>query len=381
MGTVNVDMPLADKLIKENKIFSFGTDAHKSEHSLEVELPFLQYVMKTDYKIVPIIIGAQSASICKEIAKALKPYLNPDNLFIISSDFSHYPSYKDATVNDELTANAIVSNSPASLLNTIRQNDLKEIPNLATSLCGWTSVLTLLYMTENNPDFTFNKILYKNSGDSEYGDKTNVVGYYSIAVSEKQTLKTETSLFNFTAQDKKDLLAIARRTINTYIRENKYPKFNTESFSPNIKQHFGAFVTLHEKGQLRGCIGRFTADIPLYEVVRDMAIASSTEDTRFEPLAKDEIDDIEIEISVLSPMKKIVSVDEIILGKHGIYIKKGSMGGTFLPQVATETKWTKEEFLGHCARDKAGIGWTGWKDRDTEIFTYEAEIFSEKDFL
>jgi hypothetical protein len=137
----------------------------------------------------------------------------------------------------------------------------------------------------------------------------------------------------------------------------------------------GAFVTLKEKGELRGCIGRFTSDIPLYKVIQEMAIASSTEDTRFSPVSPAEVDQLEIEISVLSPMKGVYSPDDIILGKHGIYIKKGYFSGTFLPQVATETGWNKEEFLGHCARDKAGIGWDGWKDAD--LYVYEACIFSE----
>jgi hypothetical protein len=108
-----------------------------------------------------------------------------------------------------------------------------------------------------------------------------------------------------------------------------------------------------------------------------MAIASATQDTRFDPVAENEIVRLEIEISVLSPMKKINSIDEIVLGKHGIYIEKGMSAGTFLPQVATETGWNKEEFLGHCARDKAGIGWNGWKD--AEIYIYSAEVFSEKE--
>ena len=109
-----------------------------------------------------------------------------------------------------------------------------------------------------------------------------------------------------------------------------------------------------------------------------MAVSSSTQDSRFPPVKPDELDKIDIEISVLTPLKKIENIDEITLGKHGIYLKKGFASGTFLPQVATETGWTLEEFLGHCARDKAGIGWDGWKE--AEIYTYEAIIFSEKDF-
>ena len=107
-----------------------------------------------------------------------------------------------------------------------------------------------------------------------------------------------------------------------------------------------------------------------------MAVAAATQDSRFEPVNPSEIDHLNIEISVLTPLKKIKSIDEIVLGKHGIYIVKGDRSGTFLPQVATETHWTKEEFLGHCAQDKAFIGWNGWKDAD--IYTYEALVFGEK---
>jgi AmmeMemoRadiSam system protein A len=166
-------------------------------------------------------------------------------------------------------------------------------------------------------------------------------------------------------------------TIEQYIRENKVPPIDASRFSDNLIMHAGAFVTLKENGELRGCIGRFTSDEPLYKVIQQMAIASSTEDTRFSPVTAKEIDELEIEISVLSPMKKIISIDEIELGRHGIYIKKGYFGGTFLPQVATETGWSREEFLGHCSRDKAGIGWDGWKTAD--VYIYEACVFSEKD--
>ena len=108
-----------------------------------------------------------------------------------------------------------------------------------------------------------------------------------------------------------------------------------------------------------------------------MAVAASTEDSRFEPVKAAEISSLEIEISVLSPLKKINSPNEIMIGKHGIYVKKGYHSGTFLPQVATEAGWNREEFLGHCSRDKAGIGWDGWKG--AELFTYEACVFSENE--
>ena len=153
------------------------------------------------------------------------------------------------------------------------------------------------------------------------------------------------------------------------------PDFDAGSFPKTLNVHAGAFVTLKEHGSLRGCIGRFSSNLPLWRLISELSVSSATEDNRFEPVAASELNKLQIEISVLSPMKKISSPNEIILGKHGIYIKKGYYSGTFLPQVATETGWDVEEFLGHCARDKAGIGWDGWKT--AELYTYEAFVFGE----
>jgi AmmeMemoRadiSam system protein B/AmmeMemoRadiSam system protein A len=376
LGKVPVNIQLANELIKSNPVFSYVYDADLNEHSLEAQVPFLQYHMKKPFRIVPIVIGSQSAQTCKRIAQALKPYFNENNLFVISSDFSHYPPYDYAKTTDKATCDAILTNNPDVLIKLLSDYENKNIPNLATNLCGWTSVLTLLYMTTGDAAISILPIHYMNSGDSRYGDHSQCVGYWSIAVTRKTAAEAApSSEFNFTKEEKKTLLGIARNTIVLYINEHKTPDVDDKNFSPNLKMHAGAFVTLKEKGELRGCIGRFTADIPLWKVVQEMAIASSTEDTRFMPVTAKEIDKLEIEISVLSPMKKIYSPDEIVLGKHGIYIKKGYYSGTFLPQVATETGWSKEEFLGHCARDKAGLGWDGWKD--AELYTYEACVFGE----
>lgn len=376
LGKVKVNTKLAKDFIRDNNVFHFYPNAHRYEHSIEVQLPFLQYLMKKDFQIIPIVVGSGSTEDCKRIAKALKPYFNENNLFIISTDFSHYPSYNEAIINDSITANSIMKNSAKELLKILKSNTEKGYKNLVTSLCGRYAVLTLLYITESDPDINITPILNENSGDYIYGDKNRVVGYYSIAFSKNLKKINKMEEFTLTIKDKKDLLQIARKTINEYIRKGRIYKINPSSFSDNIKKHCGAFVTLHKNGRLRGCIGRFIADEPLYKIVQQMAIASSTQDYRFPKVRETEIDDLEIEISVLSPLRKIDSIDEIQLGKHGIYIKKGMASGTFLPQVATETGWNKEEFLGHCSRDKAGIGWDGW--RDAEIFIYDAIVFDEK---
>jgi AmmeMemoRadiSam system protein B/AmmeMemoRadiSam system protein A len=375
LGTVKVNRELGKELMAKSKLFMFDSEADAYEHSVEVQLPFLQYILKQDFTIVPIILGTQDPGTCRTIAGILKPYLNSDNLFVISTDFSHYPAYRDAVTVDSITAHAVLKNSTEALLTTLNDNAVRGIQQLATSMCGWTSVLTLLYMTQDNPEITITPIQYMNSGDGPYGDKSRVVGYESIVFSLNKPTSEAAPEFRLTEEDKTDLLAIARNTIKEYIRNRKMYEVDDSKLSDNVKTPCGAFVTLYKNGDLRGCIGLFSATEPLYVVVQKMAIASSTEDTRFMPVTADEIPGLNISISVLTPMKKINSIDEIVLGRDGIYIKKGFAGGTFLPQVATETGWTKEEFLGHCARDKAGIGWDGWKNAD--IYTYQANVFSE----
>ena len=375
LGTVQVNTKLANDLIRRYNFFSDRTDAHQFEHSIEVQLPFLQYRLGKIANIVPIVFGANPPALCKNIADALRPYMTSKNLFIISTDFSHYPQYSSAREVDMATVTAVLSNSPERLMQTSEHNAAKGVPGLVTSMCGEFCVLTFLYMTEKNPGIQFSHLQYRNSGDVEIGTKDRVVGYNAIVISLSAKEKGSGSGFNLKEQDKRDLLAIARATLEMYIRHSKTPALHLEKYSPALKTNCGAFVTLREHGELRGCIGRFEPSESLCNVVQEMAIAASTQDYRFPAVTTDELDKIQIEISVLTPLRKISSIDEIVMGKSGIYMRKGMQSGTFLPQVATETGWSKEEFLGHCAQDKAGIGWNGW--RDAELFVFESVVFDE----
>ena len=366
LGTVNVNLNLANELIDKNDCFDYYPEAHAREHSLEVQLPFLQHHLTEEFQIVPIVIGTQSAQKCQDIAEVLLPYFNTRNLFVISTDFSHYPKYEDAVKVDKKTASAVMANAPEVFMRTLQANAQEGTEGLLTSMCGWSSVLTLLYMTEHRKDIEIVPVDYTNSGDSNYGDKSSVVGYHSICFTQRSGDQSE---YLLDKKDKNELLKIARSTIREYLKSHTIPEFNTAGYSKNLLSPAGAFVTLKKEGALRGCIGQFEPNQPLYQVVRDMSISSSTKDYRFLPLTPDELADVDIEISVLSPMKKINSIDEIVLGK-------GSRSGTFLPQVATQTGWNLEEFLGHCSKDKAGIGWEGWKEAD--IYIYEAFVFEEK---
>jgi len=375
-GKEEVDTEFGKTLVESYpELFSDDRSPHLNEHSIEVQLPFLHYVLKGKYKIVPIVLGTSDHSVCRRIAVVLKPYLNAENLFVVSSDFSHYPNYVNAKSVDLATEQAIVSKEPKHLLSVLAEHIGKRVPHLSTSLCGWTSVLTLLYMTENNDSFNYKGIKYCNSGDSPiYGDHDRVVGYWAIALVEKELDKDE---FSLSEEDKQQLLQEARRSIENLFWDVERPALDIDKCSAALKTKCGAFVSLHKDGNLRGCIGQMTGDKPLLKVVRDKAVWAAINDSRFPPVTEDELDDIDIEISVLSPLRKIQDVSEIEMGVHGIYITQGYFSGVFLPQVATETGWDKETFLGHCARDKAGIGWDGWKNADIYIFT--ATIFGEKE--
>lgn len=373
LGHVKSD-PLGKDLVKNYKVFTDNATPHQEEHTIEVQLPFLQYLFKSEISVIPIVLGTQSPEACKKIADALKPYFNEKNLFVISTDFSHYPDYETARKVDAFMADAVISNNPQKLTAAVKDIEDRNTPNLLTGMCGWTSVLTLLDMSSSVPDVKIRKVDYQNSGDTKLGDKTRVVGYVALSF-ETPLKKAGTDEFRLTKQEKQTLLDIARNTVEHYIRDKETPDIDMKTVTDVLKTKCGAFVSLHLHGDLRGCIGTFRTDKALYQNVREMAIAAATSDYRFDPVGVSELAALDIEISVLSPMRKISSIDEIVLGKHGIYIKKDGRSGTLLPQVATDRNWTREEFLGYCARDKAGLGWSGWKD--AEIYTYEAIVFSE----
>ena len=314
--------------------------------------------------IVPIIISTNDFLKLKRMAEALKPYLTEENLFVVSSDFSHYPSYEDACEVDAKTGKAIETGDVERFIAVLGENASSGVRNLATSACGELAIATLLMMIDGQ--YEVKHLLYQNSGDIDDHDHSRVVGYHAFAI-----VRGASQEFSLADEEKRMLKEIAYKSIKDSLDGKRIAE--PSGLTKTLNSKCGAFVSLHKHGRLRGCIGHFGEDIPLHEIVAEMARAAAFEDPRFMPVTKDELDDIDIEISVLTPMRRIQSLDEFQLHKHGIYIRKGYRSGTFLPQVADEVNWTKEEFVGHCAQDKAGIGWDGWKD--AELYVYEAIVF------
>jgi AmmeMemoRadiSam system protein B/AmmeMemoRadiSam system protein A len=373
LGEARVNREIASQLIQSDKNIRYLPRAHDREHSIEVQIPFIQYHFKETPDIVPIVMGTSSLAASRDLAAALLPWFTPENLFIISSDFSHYPSYKDAQRIDRLTGEAILTKDPQVFYSTLQKNSAEGVRNLATPSCGWSSIMTLLYMADRKEEIEMSPILYRNSGDSPIGDKDRVVGYWAIAGFEKPPAAIS---YDLEADDREKLLAISRATLESYLRSGTLAEVDQSELSGKLRQPAGAFVSLYMGGRLRGCIGNFTPDKPLYMVVQEMTLAAALNDRRFAPVEASELEYISIEISVLTPLHKITSIDEFQLGKHGIYMTKGGKSGTFLPQVAQSTGWSKEEFLGRCARDKAGLGFEEWKEAD--LYVYEAIVFGEE---
>ena len=368
LGVVETDHEVCDQLLEASSLFTANEDVHEKEHGLEVQLPLLQHHLNHPFKIVPLLIGARQAATCRELAKIMQPWFHHDNLFVVSTDFSHYPDDVSARRIDAATTRAILSKQPTQLLSTLQQNQHDCNDRLGTSLCGWPAVLTLMYMCEHNDDCLFHQILYENSGDSPLGDKKKVVGYDAIAVS-----SSPKSSFQLNQREKDLLLQVARESIASIFTSRKRP-LDPAELPMVLKVHTGAFVSIYRKGHLAGCIGHIGQDEPLWQVVQRVARAAATEDTRFRPLEHHEQKDIRIEISVLTPAHKIEDIGEIEPGRHGIIVKLGDKQGTFLPQVAARMNWNALEMLEHCARDKAKIGKNGWKD--AELYIYEALVFA-----
>ena len=377
LGEVKMDRETAQQLIAADSVFSYRPEAHDREHCLEVQLPFLQrfFTLHSSFftkeevpPIVPIIISTNDFAKLERIAKVLKPWFTDENLFIISSDFSHYPSYADACEVDAKTGEAVASGSVDQFIATIEANDRRGVRNLSTSACGEFPIITLLLMLDRQ--YQVKHILYQNSGDIGDHDHSRVVGYHSFAV-----VRGKEKDFSLSDEEKRILKDIAYTSIKDSLNGKGMAEANSSLFTlhSSLNSKCGAFVSLHKQGRLRGCIGHFGEDTPLHEIVAEMARAAAFEDPRFMPVKRDELDDLDIEISVLTPMRRIQSLDEFQLHKHGIYIRKGYRSGTYLPQVADEVNWTKEEFVAHCSQDKAGLGWDGW--RDAELYVYEAIVF------
>jgi AmmeMemoRadiSam system protein B/AmmeMemoRadiSam system protein A len=367
LGDIEIDKEFTKKILFKDRYIIFEPKAFEKEHSVEVQLPFLRRVLG-DFKIVPVVMGEMDLEILKRFVLILKEAVGErkDILVIASSDMYHGYDYQLCSLIDNLTLNYLKNMDVEGLHKAILEGKAQ--------LCGAWPVLTLLMLAKELGHQKLEVLNYTNSAEVT-GNKTKgfwTVGYSSCVIDNE---KMEADMFN--KEQKKKLLEIARRAIEYYLKTGK--RIEIEETDPDLSKNMGAFVTLHKYGQLRGCIGNLIGEKPLYLTVAEMAVESAVDDPRFPPLKLEELKDVEIEISVLSPLERIDDPEKIILGKHGVLVRKGFRSGVFLPQVAEETGWSKEEFLSYLCSHKAGLPPYAWKEKDTELYIFTAEVFSEKD--
>ncbi len=206
---------------------------------------------------------------------------------------------------------------------------------------------------------------------------TKPLGQQTVSLSAMNDVASEEEEIQKEAQVHDKLLGIARQSIEAAVKGEPIPEFTVNE--PELHHRHGAFVTVRQRGELRGCLGQFISDIPLHELVKEMAVAAITEDPRFkdERIGKKDLGKIDIEVSVISPLKRVSDPTDFQLGRHGLYIKSGDNIGCLLPQIATERGWSKEEFLSYCCLGKAGLGPDAWKETGTEVYVFTAGILNE----
>jgi hypothetical protein len=375
LGVVPVDVDLSKKMMEKRKEIQFLPEAHRQEHSLEVQIPFLQVALKS-FKLVPIVMEPHwSWETCQYLASAIAETVRGKKVLLVAStDLSHFYSYHIAVELDRIFLNHIDRFDAEGLNRDLKGN--------RTEACGAGPVVTVMLAAKALGANRGKVLKYLNSGDVT-GDRSRVVGYgaavfYKVAEGkekmkeEKREEKKVGVDLGLTEQDKKTLHSIAKTVIENKAMGKAVPEFKIESAI--LKENRGAFVTIQKKGQLRGCIGFIKGYEPLHKTVEKMAAEAAFRDPRFPPVKEKELPELDIEISVLTPLRKITDVNEIEVGKHGIYIIKGGWSGLLLPQVATEYGWNRQAFLEHTCQ-KAGLPPHAWKEKDTEIYIFSADIF------
>lgn len=377
LGTVAIDKELSEAFFdlpfaqKDNSVF-------RKEHSLEVQLPFIQKALG-DVKVVCVLFGQNTYEMLRStgdfLAALAQKYPQKKIAVVASTDLSHFHSYAAAVELDKRTVENISKADSEDFWRQYR-NDKVE-------LCGIMPVVAFLRYVEKSGG-AVQVLKYLNSGDAYYKDKTRVVGYVSaVASAPAKQLNSASSVagadaaFQLNKEEQQALLHIARQSIAGYVRNKKVPAEVSITLD-RLKEKRGAFVTLHKKNDLRGCIGRIVADIPLWKAVRDMAIEAAVHDPRFPPVKESELKDLTIEISVLSDFIKIKDLDEIVVGRDGLMIRKGLFSGLLLPQVPGEWGWDKKTFLEQLC-EKAGLPSQAYKDKSSDISRFTAFIFHEGD--
>ncbi|MCP4600564.1 MAG: AmmeMemoRadiSam system protein B [Proteobacteria bacterium] len=374
LGSLKIDRRLVRRLLSDHKdVFEANEKVFKGEHSLEVQLPFIQVALP-ETKVVPIIIALHDPELISRAGAALHEVFGKrgDVLFAMSSDLSHYFPYKEAVEYDKETL---------GLLEKWKIDEWSKIAPSQKGMCGYAPTLTFVRMFEKY-DIKIRKVTrlaYKNSGDTSGDRARGVVGYGALAFSLENGMRkergSEKDFSPFSVKDRRYLMDLAKKAVTAAAKGEPFkPEKPTSKF---LAEQGAAFVTLKKGERLRGCIGHVIARIPLFQCIADVARSATIHDTRFSPVSQDELKDLNFEISVLTAPEPITPQD-VVVGRDGLIMSRGSRSGLLLPQVPIEWDWNREEFLAHTCR-KAGLPLDCWKDPDTKIESFRAIVWGEDD--
>ena len=375
LGTVQMDKAFARQLVKLSPTIQLSGMGHDitsagAEHSIEVQLPWLQRVLG-DFQLVPIVMGDQSYESSRALGVALAALIQDkktvgSTLILASSDLSHFHTYDEAVTMDHKTLGALAAWDYFSMSRNFEAR--------VWEACGGAPIVAAMIAAERMGANQAQVLKYANSGDTS-GDRSRVVGYSADVFVKAPTGKAVETPFSLSDRDKNELLALARKSVEQAVEQRKQYEPGATA-SEALNQDRGAFVTLNEAGELRGCIGYTSATKPLYLTVRDTATLAAVRDPRFPPVSASELPRLEYQISVLSPLRRVMDVQQIKVGQDGLLMKNGNREGLLLPQVPVEQNWNRQKFLEETCR-KAGMSSTCWQDADTDIFRFTAVVFGE----
>ena len=384
LGKIRVNRKIAEKLLSD-KLFKNDPSAFDREHSIEIQLPFLQRIfgdkMSGSIQILPILAGELDDNEARLVAGKITSVISIKRSFIIvSSDFTHYGPYfgylpfKHTGRSTPGKIKKLDSGAIDHILKKDNKGFSDYINKTGITICGRNAIRLILSLPVR--DFKAQSVYYDTSGNIT-GDYTNSVSYASILACGTLTGVKESPVNEgiLTIEEKKVLLKSARDNISSWLTKGTGIKV-PENIPAGCKLKRGAFVTLKKHGELRGCIGYILSEKSLIQTVLDNSYNAAFRDSRFTPVRPEELKDISIEISVLTEPEPVRSIDEIKTGVHGLIVEKGRHRGLLLPQVVTEQGWDLETFLSHTCL-KAGLPEDSWKDRSTKIYRFEAIVFSE----
>jgi AmmeMemoRadiSam system protein B/AmmeMemoRadiSam system protein A len=380
LGRIALDQD-AVAVLRASPLVTADPTAHIREHAIEIELPMLQRALAPGWRLLPILVGRLEAQDYETAADLLRPLADEDTLLVVSSDFTHYGArfgYSPFPLNDDTPAmiRALDEGALAHIAALDAPGLLDYQSRTGITICGYRPLALLLDLLPR--DARVQRVAYATSGEMT-ADYANSVSYVALAVTSGSAAAEpgrgatqgpdDPMTRQFQLLYRLAVWGVEHAVLGSSAERNREIERTLAGLAPELKERAGAFVTLRRNGSLRGCIGTIGPRKPLYQAVLENGINAAVNDWRFRPVTPTELGELEVEVSVLSPPAPIVSIEEFRVGEHGIILEKGGRRAVFLPEVALEQGWSREETVSRLAQ-KAGLEADAWTSGARfEVFT------------